>query len=158
MKSLKESMDAAIAENMPAMVGDELRRLLDAGEVAAAALAVQTEKVSALEDRVLRLQKDVAKELSENAGLTSQLNIYHARAKDFDDSERRVLVATLKQEAADLAKQDVKELVAMVFRNPVYKHRDYGQLPGGTPVTGPHGNTNYPQTVTVDVTRTDSVE
>lgn len=149
MTIMSDEIADAIKKNLSQSIGEALQAELAELE-RLRKLEVEYKK---LMDIKIKLQADYAvatTALNKHIEMDAKLEALAVRERDL-----RVIIAEFKQGAAEQRAMDIKELVSLVFRNPVTTRVMSGSLPGGV-VPGMNGNQAYSSSVPVNTTESET--
>lgn len=118
MEDIRLEIEAAIAKNMPGMVGAELKKLLERGARAVEELAILQASFDKQNKRFIEMtgERD-AYAAKYNAVMVRESNI-DAREKAVTARETKIEVMDAKIAAAEYGRDSVFKLTEIAFRNP----------------------------------------
>jgi len=141
---LKEDINKAINENLPAMVGNELKEVLTRAEKDAVRLT--------LLESDLRIANQKLKEAEVLKLFKADLDaIGQKQVMKGIELDKREAVLTVREEFAKIRVDEIRGVVKDVFANSRYKYYESGSIPISNG-PGQYGTTSAPFNKTTDVT------
>lgn len=121
---MKEEIQSIINKNLPAEVGEILRKRLEHADKDAAELKEVKQAWERSKDRVINLESI----LSKHADLDSKASELRAKEKELAtrESNQKVFEAELKCAEAEKRANELSTVVMQVFKSPVYRKQSSG--------------------------------
>lgn len=113
-------LEEAIRQELPEHLSIELRKMLEEGEKARLDFETQKAILAAAHDETRVLKEQVKTLTVSNEAWQKHANDLVAREQAVRMVETELMVAKLKQTCAEEKAQDLKEIVSLVFRSPVF--------------------------------------
>jgi septal ring factor EnvC (AmiA/AmiB activator) len=117
--TLNDQISAAIRESLPAKIGDELKQQLALIPKLKMTVAERDETILRYNEKIGTNTEKISNLSSENMALRNEIDAWKRREDAIKNAERDILVAQMDRQAANQALFAVKEVVGLVFRNPV---------------------------------------
>lgn len=139
MTDINQEVSEAIRKHLPSQIGEALRGELEA-------LAQARLRIHSLEGEIATIREANRGHISKCQGLEAELRQHAALAKREADVAARESQVELNNQAAAFAekrRQDVFDLVSLIFRAPAVKQQVIGNIP--VAVEGHPGNPQFGQ-------------
>lgn len=131
MEDILKDLNASIEKNLPAQIGEVLRKRLQQAEIDAKKVTSLTEDVKYYQETL----DAVNKKLVSQQELERKEENVAAKLLDLDTRERNIKIQILETQLTEANKRaDIsKELVTLVFKNPTYKTTEFNSINKNVP-------------------------